>query len=380
MRNPVSITAISTISPLGQDPDEIWENYKAGKHFLTQRKIGNKEWITGNLSEALNIAVENLRSENSKYRYLDRSVLLAILAGRNLSLSTKNAGINIGSSRGATELFEKYHKEFLNTGKTSSYSSPSTTLGNISSWVAQDLQLNGASFSHSMTCSTGMHSILNGIAWLESGMSQNFIVGGSEAPLTDFTLAQMEAMKIYATNASEFPCQALDMLKTKNTMVLAEASGLIQMELGISENCEATIRGIGYGNEELKHGASLSKNGECLQKSMKMAISEMDTREIDAVILHAPGTLGGDFSEVKAVKMVFGDKIPALTSNKWLLGHSFAASGILSVEMAILMLKHQEFIKVPFSEFQKKPEKLENILVNSVGFGGNAVSVLISRN
>ena len=50
------------------------------------------------------------------------------------------------------------------------------------------------------------------------------------------------------------------------------------------------------------------------------------------------------------------------------------------MEMAILMLEHQEFLNVPFSEFQKKPGKLENILVNSVGFGGNAVSLLLSRN
>jgi 3-oxoacyl-(acyl-carrier-protein) synthase len=68
-----------------------------------------------------------------------------------------------------------------------------------------------------------------------------------------------------------------------------------------------------------------------------------------------------------------------MTSNKWKLGHTFAASGILNLELAILMLQHQDFIEVPFSEISKSPSKLENILVNAVGFGGNAVSILISR-
>ncbi|MCM4155239.1 beta-ketoacyl synthase N-terminal-like domain-containing protein [Gramella sp. AN32] len=380
MKNPVSITAVSSISPLGKNAEEIWANYRSGKHFLSRKKIGESEWIIGELSAALNAEIENLRSENSKYRYLDRSVLMAILTGRNISNSNRKTGINIGSSRGATELFEKYHTEFIETGKTSGYSSPSTTLGNISSWVAQDLQLNGPDFSHSITCSTGMHSILNGIAWLESKMSQNFIVGGSEAALTPFTLAQMAAMKIYASSFSEFPSRALDMKKEKNSMVLAEASGLLQIELGEKKTAKAIIRGIGYGNEKLKHGASLSRKGKCLQKSMRMAISEIDKSEIDAIVLHAPGTIGGDASEVNAVTEIFGENLPAITSNKWIMGHSFAASGILSLEMAILMLEHQEFINVPFSEFQKKPKKLEKILVNSVGFGGNAVSILVSRN
>jgi 3-oxoacyl-(acyl-carrier-protein) synthase len=68
-----------------------------------------------------------------------------------------------------------------------------------------------------------------------------------------------------------------------------------------------------------------------------------------------------------------------MTSNKWKLGHSFAASGILNLELAVLMLKNQEFIEVPFSNISKAPEKLRNILVNAVGFGGNAVSILVSR-
>ena len=71
-------------------------------------------------------------------------------------------------------------------------------MGNISSWVAHDLQTEGPEISHSITCSTALHALLNGVAWLQSGKQIKFLVGGSEAPLTPFTIAQMQALKIYA--------------------------------------------------------------------------------------------------------------------------------------------------------------------------------------
>ena len=382
MKNPVFINSISSVSPLGKTPEEIWKNYLSRAHFFHLKGAGDEASWMGTLPGEIQKEVQDLRDENSKYRYLDNSVLYAILAARSAFANLKNVentGINIGSSRGATGLFEKYHEEYLRTGRSSTYSSPSTTLGNISSWVAQDLQLQGPEFSHSVTCSTGMHSVLNAIAWIGSGMATGFLAGGSEAPLTGFTLAQMKAMKIYATENIAFPCRALDMNKSRNSMILSEAAGVMALTSENNGHALAEIRGIGFANEKLKHGASLSKNGKCLQKSMKMAISDISSDEVDAVVMHAPGTIGGDLAEVNAVKKVFPGNMPAITSNKWKTGHSFAASGILSLQMAILMLQKREFLPVPFSEFQQQPEKLKNILVNSVGFGGNAVSILISR-
>lgn len=384
MKNPISINSIGSISPLGKEPEEIWRNYQSPAHFFSESNIDGANSLVGFLPENIKQEVEKLKEENSKYRNLDNSVLYAILAGRiaasGLNNKKRDTGINIGSSRGATGLFEKYHSEYIQNGKSSTYTSPSTTLGNISSWVAQDLQLNGPEFSHSVTCSTGMHSILNAIAWIESGMANMFLAGGSEAPLTGFTLSQMKAMKIYASENLDFPCRSLDMEKERNSMILGEAAGIVSLGREISEDSIAVIKGIGFANEKLKHGASLSKKGKCLQKAMKMATKDIGINKVDAVVMHAPGTIGGDLSEVNAVKEVFQNKLPAMTSNKWKTGHSFAASGILSLQMAVLMLQNQKFLPVPFSEFKEQPNRLENILVNSVGFGGNAVSILVGRN
>ena len=117
----------------------------------------------------------------------------------------------------------------------STLSSPTTTLGNISSWVAHDLQTKGPEISHSITCSTALHALINGVAWLKSGMANKFLVGGSEAPLTPFTIAQMKAMRIYAKGNSDYPCRAMDLQKKQNTMVLGEAASIACLELGIQK-------------------------------------------------------------------------------------------------------------------------------------------------
>jgi 3-oxoacyl-(acyl-carrier-protein) synthase len=94
--------------------------------------------------------------------------------------------------------------------------------------------------------------------------------------------------------------------------------------------------------------------------------------------MHAPGTVKGDMAEKNAIDIIFGNQIPLLTSNKWMLGHTFGASGMFSIELAVMMLQHNKFIENPyFSNARHLPETLTTVMVNAVGFGGNAVSIIL---
>lgn len=384
MKNPISITAFSSISALGSRQEAIWNAYLNNSHYISIKNINGIETYIAQLSDIDKQKIEQLKHSDNKYKNLDETVLFAIYTARKAVKKanwqpTDNFGINFGSSRGATNLFEKYHKEFLKNNVSSTLSSPTTTLGNISSWVAHDLQTNGPEISHSITCSTALHSLLNGVAWINSGMCDKFLVGGSEAPLTDFTIAQMKALKVYSKETKGYPCKAFDLEKKSNTMVLGEGAAAVCLEQGTSKNAIAKIIGIGYATETLQHNTSVTANAECFQKSMKMALGKLNSDEVDAIVMHAPGTKRGDSSEINAIEKVFCNKIPFLTTNKWKLGHTFGASGLLSLELALLMLQHQQAIHVPFTKPQIHPQKLNTILVNAVGFGGNAVSILLAK-
>ena len=378
----ISITAIASVSPLGNESETIWNKYQNPNPCFQSRFLDQKETWCGPLDEDSKAQVAALRQSDIKYKYLDNSVLYAMLASRKAIVKagwSKNDvfGINIGSSRGATDLFEQHFQEYITTGKAQTLASPTTTLGNISSWVAHDLQTEGPEISHSITCSTALHAVLNGVAWLRSGMVDKFLVGGSEAPLTDFTIAQMRALKIYSRSEEHYPNRALDLDKTQNTMILGEGAGVCCLEIGIKENALAYIEGIGYATEILEHNISISAEADCFQKSMKMALANTDVSQVDAIVMHAPGTIKGDLTEYKAIEKVFGSKLPLLTTNKWKIGHTFGASGILSLELAILMLQHNQFVGVPFAKAQTATRPIKKVLVNAVGFGGNAVSVLL---
>lgn len=390
MQKPISITSISSISPLGESLDKVWKSYQNEHPLFIEKKLNSDSALVAEIPKESKQNIDVLRESDPKYKKLDDSVLYAIYASRQAIKKAKwnasdNFGINIGSSRGATALFEKYYKDFLKQGKSKTLSSPTTTLGNISSWVAHDLQTKGPEISHSITCSTGLHAVLNGVAWVNSGMTNKFLVGGSEAPLTPFTIAQMKALKVYAkhhaesVSASHFPCQSFNLEKKQNTMVLGEAASVACLEASKKENALAVINGIGYATEILEHNISISTEATCFQKSMTMALANTNPDDIDAVVMHAPGTIKGDISEYNAIKKVFCNKTPFLTTNKWKVGHTFATSGMLSLELAILMLLHQKAIEVPFTKNQPQPKQLKNILVNAVGFGGNAVSILLSK-
>ncbi len=379
----ISITAIASVSPLGNNPKTIWENYQSANHCFTEHFLDHKPTWVAKLDADSNAIVAALQQSDSKYKSLDSTVLYAMAASRkaieNAGWSSKDFfGINIGSSRGATDLFEKHHQEYLETGKAQTLASPTTTLGNISSWVSHDLQSSGPEISHSITCSTALHALLNGVAWLRAGMTDKFLVGGSEAPLTDFTIAQMRALKIYSNSAEALPCRAFDLEKTQNTLILGEGAAVCCLEIGKKENALAYVEGIGYATEILEHNISISAEASCFQKSMKMALQDTDLSEVDVIVMHAPGTKAGDLTEYKAIQKVFTSTLPMLTTNKWKIGHTFGASGILSIEMAILMLQHQEFIGIPFAPEQNPRKQIRKVLVNAVGFGGNAVSVLLS--
>lgn len=383
MQQPIAITALSTLSPLGTNASEVWENYLHSNHFLQHKSFGSEVEYAASISAEGNSFLQEIAREDIKYKSLDRSVLMALWTSRQAIAQANwenksDFGINIGSSRGATSLFESHFQDFLETGKAHTLASPTTTLGNISSWVAHDLQTSGPELSHSITCSTGLHAVLNGVAWLRAGMADAFLVGGSEAPLTPFTIAQMKAMKIYASNnEADFPCRSLDFQKTRNTMVLGEGAASVCLELGQKDNALAYITGIGYATEILQHSVSVSTEAECFKKSMKMALKSSSIEKIDAIVMHAPGTIKGDSSEYKAIQHVFGESLPLLTTNKWKTGHTFATSGLLSMQLGLMMMQNDSFIAVPFGESQVQEKSIKTVLINSVGFGGNAVSILM---
>lgn len=330
--------------------------------------------------------LQQLQASQKNYRRLDRSVLLAMLAAERAVQGTswepgEATGLYIGSSRGATGSWEAYFDQFQTQKEAlPPPASPLSTAGNLATHTAQHLGLRGYSSDNSITCSSALHAMANAIVWMESGRYQRFLAGGTEAPLTPFTIAQMRALKIYASPEATlpYPNRSLDLDKQQNGMVLGEGSAVFALERN-PEKALAWISGFGYAREDIPSLAGISKDGLALQTAMRQALSEAGVSTVDAIVCHCPGTRQGDRSEYEAIRAVFGKNIPSLTSNKWKIGHTLGASGGLSLEMALLMLLHQKIVPIPYLTVPQEQGPIQRVMVNALGFGGNAVSIIIEK-
>lgn len=388
----IIIKGVGAISPLGFDSASTATAYTSGKPaFKTILHQGTLTPVAA-LSAEAEEHLQDLLLANPVYKQLDRSVLMAVYAARQAaaqagwlnenSPTDDDLAVNIGSSRGATGLFEEHFEAFQKEDLSSS-ASPTTTLGNLSSWVAHAVNAGGGQISHSITCSTALMAVANGVAWLKSGMAKRFLAGGTEAPLTDFTIAQMKAVGIYSRLTDHpYPCQPYAAEK-HNTFTLGEGAAVFALEQ-VSNPAPGTlvVEGVGLGFEKLVSKTGISAEGINFQKSMRQAIAQLPERDrqIDLVITHTPGTRAGDKAELAAIRAVFGDNLPLITTNKWLLGHTLGASGALSLQYALHVLQHQQFASIPYPHHlpQQAPASIKRIMVNAAGFGGNAASVIVS--
>lgn len=377
------------------------------------------------LPPAAEAAVAELRRAQPAYRQLDRTVLLGLLAARqalaqagwrgdgivnegknqhpttNTQQPTPNhqqpitspLAVSIGSSRGATGRLEQFHAEFLADGTVPAAASPLTTLGNVASWVAFDAgHSGGAALSHSSTCSSAFQALGNAMAWLRAGMASRFLAGGTEAPLTAFTLGQMHALGIYSPfAAAEWPCRPG--AGRPSTFVLGEGAAVFALEMvsqtqlaelqPISAQPTFVLESVGFGFEAIPSKTGLSPHGQHFQQAIGNALQQAgrEATDIDAIVLHSPGTPAGDASERAALHAVFGEQLPPLLSNKWLLGHTLGASAALSLDFALHVLETQQWPLAPFAtDLAKAADRpIRRILINAAGFGGNAASVVVSR-
>ncbi|WP_400191490.1 beta-ketoacyl synthase N-terminal-like domain-containing protein [Hymenobacter sp. B81] len=382
----VVIRGWGSVSALGTGAD-AWLNQPG---FRSDAATGLP---VGALPPAAEAALETLRRQRPAYRSLDRSVLLALLAAQ---AAAQRAGwsardeqplaVSVGSSRGATERLEAYHADFLHSGTAAPASSPLTTLGNVASWVADALGSSGAAISHSSTCSTALQALGNAVAWLRAGLIPRFVAGGTEAPLTAFTLAQMRALGIYsALPADQHPCRPG--AGGASTFVLGEGAAVLALEAVAAAQLrpgDLLLESVGFGFEATGTKTGLSPEGRHFQLAMRQALTlaGRGPAEVDLLVLHSPGTAAGDAAERAAVAQVFNPALPACTSNKWLLGHTLGASGALSLDLALRLLRGQQApAPLPFASWLNQrpaPAHLRRVLVNAAGFGGNAASALVS--
>ena len=239
----------------------------------------------------------------------------------------------------------------------------------------------------STACSSAANAFIYGANLLRAGRCRRVVVGGSES-LTDYHLHGFNSLMILDRE----PCRPFD--ASRAGLNLGEGAAYLVLETAeeaARRGAKPLARLSGFGNAcDAFHQTASSENGEgaylAMQKALRMAGIGPET--IDYVNAHGTGTPNNDASESAALRRIFGEKLPPVSSTKAFTGHTTSASGSIEAVFCVLALRHG-FIPpqlnwttpdpaciVP-SPFQEKG--LNHILSNAFGFGGNDTSLIFSR-
>ncbi len=269
---------------------------------------------------------------------------------------------------------------------------PKAMSSTASATLATPFEIRGVNYSISSACATSAHCIGNSYEMIRDGRQDIMFAGGSEE--LDWTLSvlfdAMGAMSSKYNDTPEKASRAYD--KNRDGFVIAGGAGVLVLE----EYQRAKKRGAKIYAELAGYGANsdgydmVAPSGEGAARCMKMALKYVD-RPVDYLNPHGTSTPVGDLKEMEAVRAVFGNKAPLISSTKSLTGHSLGAAGVQEAIYSILMLNngfacesaHIEELDPAFEDMpilrKREDRELNCVLSNSFGFGGTNASLAFTR-
>lgn len=403
------LKGLCTLSALGATQQEVQRALRE-QRTVPVDVLGSDLAVVFPVGGSAGERVTDVQEQRPEWQNLDRVTLLALASAHGCLERCGGeipplGAVLLGSSRGPTESLERTIGAFAHGERRSvpPFTSPQTTAGNTSSWVGQEVvRLGRASRSHadgvptvvcgttSMTCTSGFHALLSGVAFLRAGMVQSCLVGGAEACLTPYTVAQLQALRVYSRQRGPWPCRPLceplsESVSVGNTVVLGEGAGsavLTWCSDGPRVDGELELLAVGWATEAIPTAVGISEDGAAFEGAMRAALAQLPSgRCVDAVVMHAPGTARGDRAEYAAVARIFSD--PVVCSTKHLTGHTYGASGLVSLELARHLIQGGDWPGLPYPGYAGSgprafsEREIRTVMINTAGFGGNAVSIVV---
>ncbi len=273
------------------------------------------------------------------------------------------------------------------------YMVPRSMSSTNSACLATPFHIKGVSYSISSACATSAHCIGNGMELIQLGKQDIVFAGGGDEVHWSFTML-FDAMGALSSKYNDTPqtaSRAYDV--TRDGFVISGGAGVLVLE----ELEHAKARGAKIYAELVGYGATsdgydmVAPSGEGAARCMKLAM-ETASRPIDYINTHGTSTPVGDLKELQAIREVFGDKAPAISSTKSLTGHALGGAGVNEAVYSLLMMEagflcasanietlDPEAEGMPIVRQRQDNVQLNAIMSNSFGFGGTNASLVFQR-
>jgi len=396
LKSRVHVAGVGVISAIGVSVNETlqaFQHYRSG--------IGPINFLNTAHQHSLPVGEVKLSNDQLEKKLgvkpnLTRTALLGIHAARQavaharVKISNWRSGLISATTVGGMDKTENFFSEFLqDTQRGNLHDVVNHECGKSTMLIADDLGIHGFLSTVNTACSSSVNAIMLGARLITQGMLDVVVAGGSDA-LTKFTLNGFNSLMILDGE----PCRPFD--ATRNGLNLGEGAGfvvLVSDRVHEQESLDSLALVSGFANtNDAFHQTASSPDGRGPYSAMEQALktSGLTTADIHYINLHGTGTLNNDLSEGTAVKRLFGEHLPALSSTKAFTGHTLGASGGIEAVFSVMSLMHQSvWPNLRFAEAmpelgivpQKTVEQMsvKNVMSNSFGFGGNCSSIILSK-
>ncbi len=402
----VVITGVGIVSCLGNDRTTVTDSLKNGKSGISHNQIytdmGMKCQISGRPTvddSTIDRKLKRFLAEASTFAYL--SAVSAIEdAGLTFEDVARNPRIGViagsGGSSSASLVASADAMREGGTRKVGPFMVPRTMTSTVTAAIATGLQLQGVSYAIGSACASSAHSIGNAMELIQLGKQDIVLAGGAEEEHWTQSI-MFDAMGAMSTKFNDSPKTASRPYSTdRDGFVIAGGGGILVVEAldhAIARGARIIAEIVGYG--ATSDGSDMvAPSGEGAVRCMKMALdmaAQHDVTHIDYLNTHGTSTPVGDSAELNAIREVFGDQAPAISSTKSMSGHSLGAAGVQEAIYCLLMMEHG-FIapSINITELdpeaagldivqKTRPATLNAVLSNSFGFGGTNASLIFKR-
>jgi 3-oxoacyl-[acyl-carrier-protein] synthase-1 len=400
----VVVTGLGIVSSIGNNAEEVrtsLRDAKSGISFSSDfagHGFKCQVWGAPTLDPAALVDRRAMRflSKGGAWNHVAMQQAIADAGLGEGDVTNERTGIIMGSGGPSTRTIVEASEITLKNNspkRIGPFAVPKAMSSTASATLATWFKIHGVNYSISSACSTSAHCIGNAYELIQWGKQDMIFAGGHED--LDWTMSNlfdaMGAMASKFNDRASTASRAYDV--NRDGFVIAGGAGVLVVE----ELEHAKARGAKIHAEIVGYGATsdgydmVAPSGEGAVRCMRQALATV-SGPVDYINTHGTSTPVGDSREMGAIREVFGDSMPNITSTKSLTGHSLGAAGVQESIYSILMMQggfigesahiedlDPEFEGMPIVRKRIDNAKIDTVLSNSFGFGGTNATLVFQR-
>lgn len=403
----VVVTGLGILSPIGNTVNEAWSSCTQGLSGITHVDVG-----IANSPVSIGAQLKNFNTSDhldpKEVRRIDPFIQYGLIAANQSisdsgileyeSLNKEKVGINFGAGIGGIQTIENNKMILESKGhkKVSPFFVPGSIVNMISGLVSIKHGFMGPNTSVVTACSTGNHCIGTAARSIACGEADVMIAGGAEMASTPLSIAGFISARALSTNSDpESACRPWD--KDRDGFILADGAGSLVLEdyeHAKQRNAHIYAEIIGFGmSSDAYHMTAPPEDGRGAALSMKNALidAEINADDIDYINAHGTSTPLGDLAETRALKTIFTNTMPSISSTKSMTGHTLGAAGAIEsifcikslndnvVPPTINLINQDSECDLDYTALRSVEKKVTLAMNNSFGFGGTNSTLVFKK-